>query len=70
MNKRAAAKPWYLPWRPQEARRVDDPAELGTAFGLDMTLQAEQTERAAAAAVPPRRPGWLQRLSTRRRVAT
>jgi hypothetical protein len=69
MNKRAAAKAWYLPWRAQDARRPDDPAELGTAFGLDMTLQAEAAEREAAA-LPVRRPGWLQRLSIRRRSAT
>lgn len=72
MNKRAAPKTWYLPWRAPEARRDVDPADQGTAFGLDMSLQAEAAEAAkrAAAALPARRPGWLARLSTRRRPAT
>lgn len=38
-----------------------DPADLGTAFGLDQSLAREEEEAAAAAAAPAR-GDWLQRL--------
>jgi hypothetical protein len=38
-----------------------DPADLGTAFGLDQSLAREEEEAAAAAAAPAR-VDWLQRL--------
>ncbi|MFO1292497.1 MAG: hypothetical protein U1F07_05385 [Rubrivivax sp.] len=33
--------PWYAPWRSVERAPADesDPADLGTAFGLDLSLQ-------------------------------
>jgi len=33
--------PWYAPWRSVERAEADetDPADLGTAFGLDLSLQ-------------------------------
>lgn len=37
MNKLANSAPWYAPWR-QRAAVEDDPADLGTAFGLDLSL--------------------------------
>jgi hypothetical protein len=49
---RAAARPAH-----------DDPADYGTAFGLDLSLNELVHEP-----VPPakRPPGWMQRLAARR----
>lgn len=38
MNKLAPSAPWYAPWR-RRAAAFDDPADLGTAFGLDLSLE-------------------------------
>ncbi len=65
-----AAKPerWFHSWRSKPRPAPDtDPADLGTAFGLDLSLSE-------AAALPVTssegRPGWMQRLSERRRSAS
>jgi len=69
MNKANRPAPWYAPWRSGAAQAVDDdPADMGTAFGLDYSLNLLVTEP------PPEpkgesRPGWMQRLSSRRKVA-
>ena len=65
-----AAKPqrWFHSWRATPRPAPDtDPADLGTAFGLDLSL-SEAAQLPAAAA--ERRPGWVQRLAERRRSAT
>lgn len=68
MNKPAAHPPrWYQPWRPAEGR-VQDPADLGTCYGLEMTLSAEAAPTKTAAA-PTRRLGWVQRLTAKGRAA-
>jgi hypothetical protein len=43
-----------------------DPADLGTAFGLDMSL--DQPDELPAAAPVPRRAGWLRWLTSRHRA--
>jgi hypothetical protein len=65
-----AAKPqsWFHNWRSTPRPAPDtDPADLGTAFGLDLSMSE-------AAPLPPAsvdtRPGWVQRLAERRRSAT
>ena len=65
-----AAKPrrWFHSWRQAPRPAPDtDPADLGTAFGLDLSMSE-------AAPVPPTsgegRPDWAQRLAERRRSAT
>lgn len=65
MRKLAPAAPWYAPWR----RRVEidnDPADLGTAFGLDLSLQAPAL-LASETQPPTTRKGWVQRWTTRRK---
>jgi hypothetical protein len=32
---------WHHPWRQHNAAAPQDPADLGTAFGLDLSLQRE-----------------------------
>ena len=69
MNKPAVPSRWSLPWRRVEARVANDPADQGTAFGLELSLEAERSARPAPAA-PAAKAGWMHRLSLRRRAAT
>jgi hypothetical protein len=62
MNKAAAPPRWYAPWR-AEPRVEQDAADLGTAFGLDLSLD----EGASALDAPaPRAAGrrWMPRWRT------
>jgi hypothetical protein len=67
-NKAAHPPRWFSAWR-TAARPVQgvDPADQGTAFGLDMSMAETAPESA-----PPgeRRAGWVRRLADRRRSAT
>jgi hypothetical protein len=60
---------WYAPWRrteePEQPAAVD-PADLGTAFGLDLSMAPPPNDPRAAPAVEPGL-GW-QRLTTRRKT--
>lgn len=58
---------WFQPWRQAEGR-VQDPADLGTCFGLEVSLTAEPAPTKASAA-PARREGWMQRFTSKRRAA-
>jgi hypothetical protein len=56
---------WFTPWRERAPVQQDDPADMGTAFGLEMTLMplaAEVADRDGSA----RKTGWIQRLTERR----
>lgn len=57
MAQRKAWTRWFRLWGPKRpaVRRVDDFADYGTAFGLDMSLAASQSDMPAAmpAAVAP-----------------
>ncbi len=74
MTRSNSPAPWYAPWR-SEAEPVasDDPADLGTAYGLDLSLDplARPSDDAAAAtpAAPATDARWVQRPGTRRRPA-
>ena len=67
MNKPANSTRWYQPWRRAEAQGQDDPADLGTCFGLEMSLSSQAAP--AKPAAPARRLGWVQRLTSKRRAA-
>jgi hypothetical protein len=57
---------WFAPWRERAPVQQDDPADMGTAFGLEMSL----TPFSAEAATPTSgtaKAGWLQRLAERRK---
>jgi hypothetical protein len=67
---------WFAGWRSEGKTIQDDPADVGTAFGLEMSLNAagqltEQTEPAAAStqAQTSQRPGLMHRLAGRRKTA-
>lgn len=66
MTKAATPNRWFPGWRAPEAAAEVDAADLGTAFGLDLSLtelrhEPPPTVRAA------RQPGWVQRLASRRK---
>jgi len=69
MNKPASPPRWYQPWRQAEARVPPaDPADLGTCFGLELSLSAEPAPTQTTAEAT-RRGGWMQRFSAKRRAA-
>jgi hypothetical protein len=76
MSKAATPSRWFSGWRTAQRPMQDDPADLGTAFGLEMSLNDAAVEAAIQAArsdapklATTRRPGLMQRLTGRRRTA-
>jgi hypothetical protein len=69
MNKVPTPTPWYQPWL--AGRRVNDAdaADLGTAFGLDMSVEHWQDGAAETPVAALSEPGWLARWATRRKQA-
>jgi hypothetical protein len=68
MPKATTTQRWFTGWRTSARSARDDPADYGTAFGLDLSLCADID---LPPAPPPggRRPGWMQRLAHRRKPA-
>lgn len=67
MTKAVTSNRWFSGRRAPERQQESDPADLGTAFGLDLSLSV-------APDVPPppaeeRRAGWVRRLADRRKPA-
>jgi hypothetical protein len=65
MSKAVNTQRWFAAWRGASRPVQQDPADLGTAFGLDMSMMDAQHEEPPAAA--ERRAGWMQRLGWRRK---
>lgn len=65
MNDAAPTHHWFTGRRLTDREVDPDPADLGTAFGLDLSLNEIPHEPVA----PPadQRPGWVQRLKPRRK---
>ena len=60
---------WFSVWRNADRPAPDtDPADLGTAYGLEMSMLDPPDEPTAPAA--GRRPAWVRRLTARRRPTT
>lgn len=58
---------WFAAWRVRPAAPAAlDPADCGTAFGLDLSLPGEEP---AARPAPPAAQGWRARWARRRRAA-
>ncbi len=71
MTRPKAVQPqrWFSVWRSADRPAPDtDPADFGTAFGLEMSMLETPVEPAAP--VAGRRPAWVRRLTSRRRPAT
>ena len=60
MNKRLPLVRWLSASRAGRRPEADDPADMGTAFGLDLSLADAAPSTAAPAAVVSR-AGWLRR---------
>ncbi len=59
---------WFSTWRRAARPAPDtDPADFGTAFGLEMSMLETPAEPAATT---ERRFGWMHRPTTPRRSAT
>jgi hypothetical protein len=65
MFKTATPTRWFSAWRPASRVVQDDPADLGTAFGLDMSMMDDASLPSPAPA-ERRASGWAQRLGWRR----
>ena len=69
-TKAAARNRWFKGWRFAARVPHDDPADEGTAFGLDMSLGPDWTESEPQPAAPTARASaWMQWLTARRRPA-
>lgn len=67
MNRTDPSPRWYAPWRVVEPAPVqDDPADMGTAFGLDLSMAPAAESPAETPAADE--PGWMQRLARRKRA--
>ena len=69
MDRSDAPRRWFGLWRAAERAPEDDPADLGTAFGLDLSLSEMGDELPAAPAAKANKSGWMQRMALRRRPA-
>ena len=64
MFKTVAPQRWFSGWRvARQPAYGSDPADLGTAFGLDLSMVENPPQPVPA----ERRPGWVRRLTARRR---
>ena len=69
MSKAATPNRWFPGWRSNPQTAEVDPADLGTAFGLDLSLNEIAHEPPLSVAPVMRKPGWVGRLSLRRKPA-
>ncbi len=69
MNKGNSSQRWFTPWRASKGRVDDDPADMGTAFGLDASLNMVVPEPAPAQATVRPRKTWMSKLQLRRKPA-
>jgi hypothetical protein len=67
MNKPAHPHRWFTGWRVAARPPQDDPADMGTAFGLDLSMHTPEESAPATASRPPQ--GWVQRMTSRRKSA-
>ncbi|MBC7939671.1 MAG: hypothetical protein H7Z19_07895 [Chitinophagaceae bacterium] len=69
MKKASPPPRWFSTWRATRALQ-HDPADLGTAFGLDLSLRLYGNNDDTPACDPrpaKRSPGWVQRWADRRK---
>ena len=67
MNKAELSIRWFSGWRSSPRPQEADPADMGTAFGLDLSLNVLHPETAPAPKV--RTASWVSRLALRRKTA-
>lgn len=67
MNKAENTHRWFAAWRAPRTVE-DDPADMGTAFGLDLSLNLLPHEADAARKAAPK-TNWVKRLALGRKAA-
>ncbi len=67
MDKPPPAQRWYQRRRKDPGHVPQDAADVGTAFGLDLSLAEQPTAEQATAQPAEPRPGWTQRVMGRQR---
>jgi hypothetical protein len=65
MHKAATPHRWFQGWRATQPTVEHDAADLGTAFGLDLSLH-EAAQKTTVTPPVARPPGWVRRLASRR----
>jgi hypothetical protein len=70
MKKAASPARWYHAWQPRRGEVDDDAADMGTAFGLDMSIPDDLDQTATInAAAKQRDSGFMARWNNRRKTA-
>ena len=68
MTKAVTPHRWFPGWRVSPPAVDMDAADYGTAFGLELSMTPVEHESPPKAPPPPsRQPGWVRRLSARRK---
>jgi hypothetical protein len=61
-NDQPPPHPWFKRRRGDPGHVPEDPADVGTAFGLDLSMDPEQPAPRQAAGDGTARPGWARRV--------
>lgn len=70
MTKSDSSRRWFGLRPAADRPRQDDPADLGTAFGLDLSLSEMPDDTTPATASPmDGADGWMQKICARRKPA-
>ena len=69
MNRSEAPRRWFGHWRATERAPRDDPADHGTAFGLDLSLSELAADPPASPTPLADRSQWMQGLVAWRKPA-
>ena len=70
MKKAESPARWYHAWQPRRAENDDDAADMGTAFGLDMSIPDDLAEPPPAVSATRRDPSFMARWNNRRKTAS
>ena len=70
MKKADSPVRWYHAWQPQRAQVDDDAADMGTAFGLDMSIPDDIAETPSNSPPARRDAGFMARWNNRRKTAS
>ena len=70
MKKAESPARWYHAWQPRRAETDDDAADMGTAFGLDMSIPDDVAEPLAGGPATRRDSGFMARWNNRHKTAS
>jgi hypothetical protein len=70
MKKAESPARWYHAWQPRRNQDDDDAADMGTAFGLDMSIPDDVAAPLPAGTPARRDSGFMARWNNRRKTAS